>query len=65
MWTLLIILTTDGPLEGIQTGILYASAEACEQALDVVSASIDYPHEARCYESDIGAREKWTRPTTN
>ena len=50
-WTVLWITVLGGAMDGTTTHVLYPSLEACEAALQPVSATLVYDHSMICEES--------------
>lgn len=50
-WTALLITILSGPLDNTTTAIAYPSLEACEAALQPISAMLPYDHSMICEES--------------
>lgn len=52
-WTMMVITILSGPLDGIQTGILYPSEAACLQSIRSVTDTLDYDFKVECETSTI------------
>lgn len=47
-WTMMVITILSGPLDGIQTGILYPSEASCLQSVRAVTETLDYDYRVTC-----------------
>jgi hypothetical protein len=54
-WTILLITLIGEPLGGLQTRLVYKSAQDCFDGHKIVSDTLRYDHKLECQESDIAS----------
>lgn len=51
-WTVLIVTILGGPMDGIQTGMIYPSEVSCREAVNQVTETLPYDYRVDCVVSD-------------
>ena len=55
-WTLMLVTILNGPMDGTQTGLLYASMAECNAARNVVGSTLPYDYSIDCLTTDTPSK---------